>query len=376
MHVTSTENQLMKTPPIKTETSSIRMATSGQGAQSSPHNRFQQHQQITDSAYINYLVAEGEAEAVKTKSLEVFPKTIVNAVKSPDVPLPWSLNPYQGCEHGCAYCYARNSHEYWGYSAGVDFERVLLVKRNAHQLLEATLKQPSWKGEAIMLSGNTDCYQPIERKFELTRKLLEVFVRYQHPVGIITKNALIQRDLDLLSNLAKKNLVTVTISITTLNETLRRNMEPRTASIKKRLETIEVLASAGIPVNVMMAPIIPGLNSHEIFQVLRAAKNAGATNAAYTMVRLNGHLANIFSDWLEATYPDRTSRVLNNIRNTHAGTLHDNQFGRRMKGSGAIAQQIKESFRIAKQKCFGMPDNVVLNSQLFLQLKQPQLKLF
>ena len=186
------------------------------------------------------------------------------------------MNPYQGCEHGCTYCYARNSHEYWGYSAGVDFERVILVKKNAPEILDQTLKKKSWKASPIVLSGNTDCYQPIERKLGITRACIEVMLKHQHPMGIITKNALVQRDVDLLQQLAQMQLAQVVVSITTLNEDLRQKMEPRTASIKKRLETVEVLSAAGIPVTVLMAPIVPGLNSHEVFELLKASKQAGA----------------------------------------------------------------------------------------------------
>lgn len=350
--------------------------TTGQGAQLNPHNRFHAHRSEVNDEYLDYLVAEGEDQKRKTKIIEIHPKTIVNEVKSPDVRMNWSLNPYQGCEHGCVYCYARNSHEYWGYSAGVDFERVLLVKRNAPALLDATLKQKSWKGEPIVLSGNTDCYQPIERNFGITRKLIEVFWKHRHPMGIITKNALVQRDLDLLAPMAQKNLVHVVVSVTSLDESLRQNLEPRTASIRKRLETIEALSSAGIPVTVMMAPIIPGLNSHEIFDVLSAVKQAGAREAAYTMVRLNGQIADIFKNWITQTYPDKADKVLNQIKEVHVGSLRDKQFGRRMKGSGKVAQHIKETFSLARQKVFGMPDRLVLNQDLFHEMRWPQLRLF
>lgn len=350
--------------------------TKGQGAQTNPHNRFHKQSYKVSEDYLDYLVAEGENQKRRTKVIEIHPKTIVNEVKSPDVPMPWSLNPYQGCEHGCTYCYARNSHEYWGYSAGVDFERVVMVKRNAPALLEATLTQKSWKGEVVVLSGNTDCYQPLERKYGVTRQLLEVFWKHKHPVGIITKNALVQRDIDILADMAKKNLTQVILSVTTLDDDLRSKMEPRTASVQKRLETIEALSSAGIPVSVMMAPIIPGLNAHEVFNVLKAVKKAGARDAHYTMVRLNGQIADIFTAWVRQTYPDRADRVLNQIRSVHEGSLKDNAFGRRMRGSGQVAQHIKDTFGLARQKVFGMPDRLVLNQELFRQCREPQLRLF
>ena len=273
----------------------------GQGAQANPHNRFFAQRSEVDEAFLDYLVAEGEDRTQRTKVIDIHPKTIVNEVKSPDVHMDWSLNPYQGCEHGCTYCYARNSHEYWGYSAGVDFERVLLVKRTAPALLDATFRQKSWEGKPIVLSGNTDCYQPIERKFGITRALLKVFQAHKHPLGIITKNALVQRDLDILAPMAARQLVQVVISVTSLDDDLRRKMEPRTASVKKRIETIRALSEAGVPVSVMMAPIIPGLNSHEVFDLLKAVKEAGARDAHYTTVRLNGQIAGIFTDWIKKT---------------------------------------------------------------------------
>jgi len=331
---------------------------------------------MPEAEFLNYLVAEGEEHRAKVKLIKVHPKTIVNQVKSPDVGMEWSLNPYQGCEHGCVYCYARNSHEYWGYSAGVDFERILLVKENAPLLLEATLNQRSWSGTPIVVSGNTDCYQPIERDLGITRKLIETFLRYRHPMGIITKNALIQRDIDLLSEMARRKLSHVVLSITTLQEELRRKLEPRTASIYKRLETVQALSSAGIPVTVMMAPIIPGLNSHEIFDLLKAAKRSGARDAHFTMVRLNGQIADIFGDWLQVHYPDRADKVLHQIAQVHGGNLKDSRFGKRMKGEGRIAEQIRDNFRLARQRTFGIPDRLQLDSSAYQALKQPQLRLF
>lgn len=348
----------------------------GQGAQINPHNRFHAQQLEMNEEYLDYLVAEGEMDKPKTKTIEIHPKTIVNEVKSPDVGMNWSLNPYQGCEHGCTYCYARNTHEYWGYSAGVDFERVIMVKKNAPALLAATLEQKSWKGEPIVLSGNTDCYQPIERRMQITRTLLKVFKEYQHPVGIITKNALVQRDIDLLAPMARKNLAHVVVSITTLDDDLRKKMEPRTASIQKRLETVRYLSQAGVSVTVMMAPIVPGLNSHDIFDLVKAVKLAGARDVHFTMVRLNGHIGDIFSEWINKTYPDRAEKVLSLIKGVHNGSLRDNRFGKRMKGTGKVAENIRDAFLLARQRNFGMPDRLKLNSELFLQKRQPQLKLF
>lgn len=326
----------------------------GRGAQVNPHNRFAEHRYETEESYLEFLRLNGEdtSQEVKTKYVEVYPKSIVNKVTSPDVGPAWSMNPYQGCEHGCAYCYARNSHEYWGYSAGSEFEQVILVKKQAPELLRKVFTKKSWVPEPIMLSGNTDCYQPAEKKFEITRKILEVFLECQHPVGIITKNSMIQRDLDLLKELNKKNLVRVNLSITTLDEGLRRKLEPRTASARKRLETVSLLAKNDIPVNIMMAPIIPGLNSHEVLKLARAVSEAGANSIAYTMVRLNGQIADIFMDWARHHYPDRADKIMHQIQETHAGNLNDSEFGRRMKGDGKVAQQVHNLFEIARKKYF------------------------
>ncbi len=326
----------------------------GRGAQIDTHNRFSEYQYNTLDSYLEYLRLSGEdvSQQRKTKIIEVSPKTIVNKVMSPDVGMNWSLNPYQGCEHGCAYCYARNSHQYWGYSAGSEFEENILVKRNAPQLLEEFLYKKSWKPQSIVLSGNTDCYQPIEHDLKITRQLLEVFLRFKHPVGVITKNALILRDLDIIEELASLNLIAVNVSITTLDEELRRNLEPRTASAKKRIETVKTLSDIGVPVNVMMAPIIPGLNSHEIMNLAEAVANAGASSIAYTMVRLNGQVAEIFRDWCLVHYPDRADKIIHQIEETHGGTLNDSNFGRRMRGDGKVAENISAMMKLARKRFF------------------------
>ncbi len=286
------------------------------------------------------------------------------------------MNPYQGCEHGCIYCYARNTHEYWGYSAGLDFERKILYKKNAAQLLENKLKSKNWVAQNIMLSGNTDCYHPIEKKLEITRKILEVFLKHQHPVSIITKNALILRDLDILTELSKLNLLHVSISITSLKEDTRRILEPRTASIPKRLKTVETLAQNGIPVNVMMAPIIPAINSHEIFNLVKKVSELGAVSAAYTMVRLNGAIGNLFKDWVLKTFPDRAKKILHQIESCHGGQLNDSRFGTRMRGDGNIADQVAMQFRLAKKKYLAHTTLPPFDYTLYGQLKNPQLKLF
>lgn len=321
----------------------------GRGAQIQSGNRFLQQRIVQEHV-------EGLDEEMilhpKTEVRIEHPKGIVNPISSPDLGMSFSLNPYQGCEHGCIYCYARNSHEYYGYSAGLDFETKLMVKPDAPQLLEKKLLSKSWKVTPISLSGNTDCYQPLEKEMKITRELLKVFVRYRHPVGLITKNRLILRDVDLLQDLAKDRLVQVYISITTLDEALRRTMEPRTAAASKRLNVVEQLSKAGVPVAVMNAPIIPGLNHQEIPAVLKAAADHGAQGAGYTVVRLNGQLEVIFSDWLRKNFPDRFDKVMNKIADLHGGQVRDNQFGRRMKGEGVLAQSIQQLFRQSRKIYF------------------------
>ena len=349
----------------------------GRGAQHQVSNRFLIHSHEMRDDFLNYCAIEGEeAVDVKTTFIDTFPKTIVNKVTSPDVGLEYSLNPYQGCEHGCVYCYARNSHEYWGYGAGLDFEQKILVKRNAVELLEQKLKSKSWKAAPIVLSGNTDCYQPVEKKLKITRSLLQLFLKYKHPVGIITKNSLIQRDLDLLQELAKDNLVRVNLSITSLNEKTRRLLEPRTATIAKRLQTVEKLHERGVPVNVMMAPIIPSINSHEILPLVKAVAERGACGVGYTMVRLNGAIGEVFTEWIRKTMPDRADRVLHQIAECHNGNLNDSRFGARMKGDGTIAEQVAQQFAIARKMYMSNRERPSLNCALHEEFKDGQLKLF
>jgi DNA repair photolyase len=321
----------------------------GRGAQIKSENKFLKAQYVTD--HIEGL-DEPLLENPKTQIFEDTPKKILNRVDSPDLGFGYSMNPYQGCEHGCIYCYARNTHEYYGFSAGLDFESKIIVKKNAPRLLEQELLKPNWNAIPIMLSGNTDCYQPQEKKFEITRNMLKVLAQYRHPVSIISKNSLVLRDLDILQDLAADNLVHVYISITSLNEELRRTMEPRTASSTKRLKTVEALSKANIPVGIMNAPIIPGLNHHEIPAILKAASEHGALNAGMTIVRLNGSIGKIFEDWLQKNFPDRFEKVWNQICSLHGGNVNDSQFGRRMSGEGNIADAIHQLFRTSKKKYF------------------------
>lgn len=349
----------------------------GRGAQRRVHNRFFELSHELRDDFLNYCISEGEApETIKTNYIDVFPKSLVNKVVSPDVRMEYSANPYQGCEHGCVYCYARNSHEYWGYGAGLDFEKNILVKKNAPQLLEETLRKKSWQGNTIVFSGNTDCYQPIERKLLITRQCLEIMLKYKHPSGIITKNSLVLRDLDILKEMAKLNTIAVHVSINTLSETTRRLLEPRTASIKQRLKAVEVLSANGIPVNVMIAPIIPSLNSHEILPVIKKVAELGAVSVAHTVIRLNGQIAILFEDWARKLMPDKTDRMLSLIAQCHGGKLNDSRWEKRMRGDGVIAKQIADTVSMGRRKYLegrGMPK---LDPKHYLQLKDPQMRLF
>ncbi len=349
----------------------------GRGAQQNRSNKFSAYSHETRDDFLEFCRLEGEtADSNKTQYIPIFPKTIVNKVTSPDVGMNYSMNMYQGCEHGCVYCYARNAHEFWGYSAGLDFERKILVKHDAPQLLEAKLKSKNWKACTIVMSGNTDCYQPAEQEFQLTRKCLEVFLKYRHPVGIITKNALILRDLDLLKQLNEHGLIGVNISVTSLSEKTRRVLEPRTTTIRKRLETIKVLSDNGIPVNAMLAPIIPGINSHEILNLAKTVSDNGAVSMAFTVVRLNGAIGEIFTDWIKKTLPNKADKVLNQIMECHGGSLNDSRFGVRSQGEGKIASQIHELVRLAKHTYFKNKKFPKLNTELHESHKDGQLRLF
>ncbi len=349
----------------------------GRGAQHNTHNRFQRFSSEMRDDFLEFCRVSGEeADNNNTRYIPIFPKSIVNKVNSPDVGMSYSLNPYQGCEHGCIYCYARNSHEYWGYGAGLDFERKILVKKDAPALLEAKLRSKNWKASTIVLSGNTDCYQPAERQFEITRACLEVFLKYRHPVGIITKNALVLRDLDILVQLAKDNLIGVNISVTSLSEETRRVLEPRTASIQKRLKTIRVLSDNNIPVNAMLAPIIPGINSHEIFNLAKAVSDNGALSFGFTLVRLNGAIGTIFEDWIKKAMPNKADKVLQQIADCHGGSLNDSRFGIRNKGEGTIAKQVHDMVHLARLKFFKGRSIPELNTDLYRENKDNQLRLF
>jgi DNA repair photolyase len=319
------------------------------GAQGNPLNRFMR--QALVQAHIEGL---DDFESVQPNTQLFFEqaRSVVNKINSPDLGIMFSINPYQGCEHGCAYCYARPTHEYYGLGAGLDFESKIMVKQNAPALLEKFLQRPTWKPAPISLSGNTDCYQPLERKLQITRKLLAVLWQYRNPVGVITKNRLVVRDMDILKNMAQHGLVHVYISITTLNEDLRRVLEPRTTTSRMRLQTIQDLSAAGIPVGVMVAPVIPGLNDHEILNIAAAAAQSGAVAMAYTVVRLNGAVAEVFEKWLQRHFPEKFKKVWSQIEALHGGTVYNNRFGSRLRGEGQWADVIRQTASLARRKYF------------------------
>jgi DNA repair photolyase len=344
----------------------------GRGAQYNPDNPFAK---LVAAVEKDLVFSESQGD-IKTEYLETHPKTIVNKVASQDIGLEYSMNPYQGCEHGCVYCYARNTHPYWGYSAGLDFESKILIKREAPALLAKKLASPNWKAAPIMLSGNTDCYQPAEAKLQITRQLLEVLERFRHPAGIITKSALILRDIDIIGRMAERNLICVAISINTLDESLRRQLEPRTASVAKRIEVIRTLADAGVYVQAMVAPIIPGLNDHEISDVVKAVSQAGAKNAGYITVRLNGDVGPIFTDWLQKKYKDRADKIIHRIMDIHGGKVSDSRTGIRMKGEGKYAELINAHFKLAMRRYMPGAHRFEYNLTEFEQARKPQTNLF
>lgn len=345
----------------------------GRGAQVNTHNKFLKSKYVSDHAEgIDELMLENTA----TQLFEEHPKNIVSKSNSPDLPFMLSINPYQGCEHGCLYCYARNSHEYYGFSAGLDFERKIVVKRNAAVLLEKFFNKKDYVPSTIMLSGNTDCYQPIERKLKITRSLLEVFLKFKHPVSIISKNNLMLRDMDILKELAKLDLVHVAVTLNSLNESLRQKLEPRTVTGQSRIRLIHRLSSENIPVRLMYAPIIPGLNSDEIPTVIKAAADAGASAASFTLVRLNGAISEIFKDWIYKAYPDRAEKVLHMIADCHGGKLNDSRWGKRMSGDGRIAESIHQLFSISVNRFMSGRTMKHLSFEHFSPSNGKQLHLF
>jgi len=314
----------------------------GRGAQINTKNRFLKNEITREHAEG---IDDWEEANKATQYIETFPKTIVNKVESPDVGMSYSMNPYAGCEHGCIYCYARNVHEYWGYSAGLDFEQKILVKKNAPKLLHKFLLHPKWDATPIMLSGNTDCYQPAEQTYRLTRGLLEVCNEFNQPVGILTKNSWILKDKDVLQEMGKKQIVSAMVSITSFNEDLRRTMEPRTTTAKQKLKVINELSKAGVRMGIMMGPMIPGLNEHEMQRIMKEAADNGATFTAYTFIRLNGAIKFLFHDWWYKNFPDRADKIWHLVEQSHDGKVNDTRWGVRMRGEGNIAQLVAQQYK-------------------------------
>ena len=302
-------------------------------------------------------------------------KSIITYNDSPDVGFSAGINPYRGCEHGCIYCYARPTHEFLGFSLGLDFETKIFVKEDAPALLRKELSAKKYKPQTIALSGNTDCYQPCERRFRLTRTCLEVLEEFKNPVGIVTKNHLVTRDLDILQEFASWNGALVAVSITTLDAKLKSVMEPRTSEPRLRLQTIEELSKAGIPVIVMVAPVVPGLTEHEIPKIIQSASDAGAKGAAYIMLRLPYRVSDLFSRWLDRHFPDRAQKVLNRIKSIRKGDLNSKEFHERMRGSGIYAEQIKDIFETAKRRAGFNGKSIHLSTEHFRKPGGTQLNL-
>ena len=293
---------------------------------------------------------ENQPHAVPTEFLLDDSRTVLTRNDSPDVGFRYSLNPYRGCEHGCIYCYARPTHEYLGFSAGLDFETRILVKEDAPRLLEHAFQRRTWNPQMVALSGNTDCYQPVERRLQLTRRCLEIFLKYRNPVAIITKNELVTRDLDILAELAAFDLVHVNLSITSMDADLAGVMEPRTSRPRRRLRAVELLAERGIPVGVIIAPLIPGLNDQEMPEILAAAAAAGAGWASYIMVRLPGAVEPLFMEWLQRHFPERASKIEARLRSVRRGHLSESRFHSRMRGEGRFATLVEDLFVLSRRR--------------------------
>jgi DNA repair photolyase len=325
---------------------------SGRGAVRDFPNRFQKLALDLDPDVVQHDPGmEGEAlPNPKTTFFDDQSDSIIVRNDSPDVGFSAGINPYRGCEHGCAYCYARPYHEYLGFSAGLEFETKIMVKRRAAELLRRELWRPKYEPQALGMSGVTDCYQPAERHFRITRSCLEVLAEFRNPVSLITKNFLITRDIDLLKELASFDAVHVTISITTMNADLAAKMEPRASRPTHRLRAVEMLAKAGVPVGINVAPIIPGLNDREIPAVLEAAKAAGATDAGYTMLRLPYGVKDVFTEWLQLNFPEKLDRSLGTVREVRGGKLNVSDFGTRMRGEGSYADQIGQMFHVFRER--------------------------
>jgi DNA repair photolyase len=343
----------------------------GRGAAGNPANRFEQIHLERDPDW-----DPEEDPAPATQFFRDSTQGIIAYNDSPDVGFSASINPYRGCEHGCIYCYARPTHEYLGFSAGLDFESKIMVKEDAPQLLRTELSSPKWKPQMLAMSGVTDCYQPIERKLQLTRRCLEVLAEFRNPVGIVTKNHLVTRDSDLLGELARFNAAAVFVTITTLDAELAAKLEPRASLPQHRLAAIEALSTAGIPVGLMVAPVIPALTDHEMPSIIAAAAQAGARSAGFVLLRLPFGLDELFQNWLTRHFPERKEKVLNRIRSIRGGKLNDGNFGSRMRGDGIFAEQIHKMFEVARRRSGLDNHRVPLSTAAFRVPAGAQLSLF
>ncbi len=345
-------------------------AIRGRGASSNPPNRFEE---LVLEPLDDFPVEEGPGP--RTRFYRDASQSIITFNDSPDIPFRAAINPYRGCEHGCSYCYARPTHEYLGFSAGLDFETKVMVKENAPELLRKELSSPRWQPQTLALSGVTDCYQPIERRLQLTRRCLAVLAEFRNPVGIVTKNALVTRDMDLLRELAAHDAVRVNLSIHSLDPELARRLEPRASLPRQRLGAVKALAQAGVPVGVMVAPIIPALNDHGIPSVLAAAREAGADWAGMEVLRLPLMVAPIFQQWLDTHEPGKREKILNRIRAIRGGKLNDPRFGKRMVGEGIFADQITQMFHVACRKAGFPEEGPGLSTSAFRRPEGAQLEL-
>jgi len=326
----------------------------GRGALDNPDNRFAEHGR--ESFDDGWGTLDEPAPPLRTELFVDTSKSVINYNDSPDVPCDRSINPYRGCEHGCVYCFARPTHAYLGLSPGLDFESRIFYKPDAAALLRKELSKPGYSCAPIALGINTDAYQPAERRLGITRAVIEVLAEFGHPFSIVTKSALIERDLDLLAPLAARNLFQAAVSVTTLDRHLARSLEPRAAAPERRLETIRRLREAGVPVIVLVAPVIPFLNDNEMETILAAVREAGALDAAYVLLRLPHEVADLFKDWLAAHVPLKAERVMNRLRDCRGGKDYDSRFGARMRGEGEYADLLSRRFRLAKRK-LGFPGN-------------------
>jgi DNA repair photolyase len=345
----------------------------GRGASWNPQNRFERLEYVRDDE-----AAEDHDEVPGLPRTAYFrdpTRTIIATNDSPDVGFEASVNPYRGCEHGCIYCFARPTHEYLGFSAGLDFETRILVKEDAPELLREELLSPKWQPQVIAISGVTDAYQPIERKLQLTRRCLEVLADFRNPVAIITKSHLVTRDIDHLSELARFHAAKVFVSVTTLDPVLASRMEPRASTPELRLGAIEAMARAGIPVGVMVAPVIPAITEHEMPKILEAAKNAGAESAGFVMLRLPWAVAPLFERWLEEHFADRKEKVLNRLKDIRGGKLYRSEWGMRMRGDGIYAKQVETLFDVTCRR-LGLNEKTMHSSTDAFRRRGPQGSLF